>query len=247
MSTYSIILLIDEHFSYYTAQWAVATSMSTYIVASLPLPLYCGILLLAKQHETKLVSTLYCWLMSSSSIILLIIEQLRLPCSSWSSYCKILYTRSLLYLSQWELTKLYWCVGWRGLGAWWLPCHYMTSLSFIAASCRLLWLWHHANFTAAWAAAATSISSYIFIVASDATSTLLWDYAAMKAVWDHTRSFLWHHCRLWLRHHANFTRGITADSIRRLIGRLAASLPTWVIFILLIDEQLRLPCRLISL
>jgi hypothetical protein len=26
--------------------------MSTYIVASLPLPLYCGILLLAKQHET---------------------------------------------------------------------------------------------------------------------------------------------------------------------------------------------------
>ncbi len=30
----------------------------------------------------------------------------------------------------------------------------------------------------------------------DATSTLLWDYAAMKAVWDHTRSFLRHHCRL---------------------------------------------------
>jgi hypothetical protein len=32
----------------------------------------------------------------------------------------------------------------------------------------------------------------------DATSTLLWDYAAMKAVWDHTRSFLRHHCRLSL-------------------------------------------------
>jgi hypothetical protein len=30
----------------------------------------------------------------------------------------------------------------------------------------------------------------------DATSTLLWDYAAMKAVWDHTRSFWRHHCRL---------------------------------------------------
>jgi hypothetical protein len=59
-------------------------------------------------------------------------------------------------------------------------------------------------------AVATSISSYIFIVASDATSTLLWDYAAMKAaVWDHTRSFLWHHCILWLRHHANFTYGPT--------------------------------------
>jgi hypothetical protein len=65
--------------------------VSTYIVASLPLPLYCGILLLEKQHETKLVSILYCSLMSSSCIILLIIQQLRLPCSSWSSYCNILY------------------------------------------------------------------------------------------------------------------------------------------------------------
>jgi hypothetical protein len=84
--------------------------MSTYIVASLPLPLYCGILLLAKQHETKLVS-LYCSLVTSCDfyvdlysgilappiilwdlaagkaawdqtclIILLISEQLRLPC-----------------------------------------------------------------------------------------------------------------------------------------------------------------------
>jgi hypothetical protein len=144
--------------------------------------------------------------MSSSHIILLIIEQLRLPCSSWSSYCNILYPRSLLYLSQWELAKLYWCVVWQGLGAWWLPCHYMTSLSFIAASCRLLWLRHRANFTAAWAAAATSISSYIFIVASDTTPTLLWDYAAMKAVWDHTRSFL--------RHHADFDCGIMPTLLR---------------------------------
>jgi hypothetical protein len=31
---------------------------------------------------------------------------------------------------------------------------------------------------------------------TDDTSPLLWDYAAMKAVWDHTRSFLRHHCRL---------------------------------------------------
>jgi hypothetical protein len=68
--------------------------MSTYIVASLPLPLYCGILLLAKQHETKLVSILLideqlrlpCCLLvllltiSSSCIMLLIIDQLRLPC-----------------------------------------------------------------------------------------------------------------------------------------------------------------------
>jgi hypothetical protein len=97
-------------------------------------------------------------------------------------------------------------------------------MSFIAASCRLLWLQHHAGFTATWAAAATSISSYIFIVASDATPILLWDYTAMKAVWDHTKSFLRHHCRLWLRHHAGFTCGITADLILRLIGRLAWSL-----------------------
>jgi hypothetical protein len=85
MSTYSIILLIDEQFSYYTAHhWAVATSMSIYIVASLPLPLYLGILLLAKQQETKLVSLLYCSSMSSSHIILLIIEQLWFPCWLYS-------------------------------------------------------------------------------------------------------------------------------------------------------------------
>jgi hypothetical protein len=48
--------------------------MSTYIVASLPLPLYCGILLLAKQHETKLVSIVYCSWMSRSYITLLILS-----------------------------------------------------------------------------------------------------------------------------------------------------------------------------
>jgi hypothetical protein len=213
MSSSHIILLIIEQLRL----------LCRLIVASLPLPLYCGILLLAKQHDTKRVSILYCSSMSSFCIILLIIEQLRLPCSSWSSYCNSLYPCSLLYLSQWELAKLYWCVVWRGLGAWWLPCHYMTSLSFIAASCWLLWLRPHANFTAVWAAAATSISSYIFIVASpDATSTpLLWDYAAMKAVWDHTRSFL--------RHHADFDCGITANSIHHLVGRLAASSPSWIV------------------
>jgi hypothetical protein len=102
--------------------------------------------------------------------------------------------------------------------------------SLIVASCRL-YSWSHrttcsitANlsdlYTAHQWAVATSILSYIFIVSSDATPTLLWDYAAMKAVWDHTRSFLRHHCRLWLRHHADFTCGITADAIRCLIGQL---------------------------
>jgi hypothetical protein len=74
--------------------------MSTYKLASLPLPLYCGILLLAKQHEAKLFSMLYCSSMSKSwKIILLVIEQLRLIvcpqlmvlyCSSMSCSCIIL-------------------------------------------------------------------------------------------------------------------------------------------------------------
>ena len=68
------VLLIDEYFLpllHYTAYHrAVVTFMLTYILASLPLPLYCGILLLAKQHETKLVSILYCSSMSSSCILL---------------------------------------------------------------------------------------------------------------------------------------------------------------------------------
>jgi hypothetical protein len=73
---------------YYTAhQWAVlilyCSSLSSFdfhvdlYSGMMPLPLYCGILLLAKQHETKLVSIVYCsWL----AVLLLIDEQLRLPC-----------------------------------------------------------------------------------------------------------------------------------------------------------------------
>jgi hypothetical protein len=40
--------------------------------------------------------------------------------------------------------------------------------------------------------------------------------------------FLAASCLLLLRRHTNFTCGITADSIRRLIGRLAASLTTLI-------------------
>jgi hypothetical protein len=43
--------------------------------------------------------------------------------------------------------------------------------------------------------------------------------------------FLAASCRLWLRHHAGFTCGIVAVLIRCLIGRLAASSPSWLIFI----------------
>jgi hypothetical protein len=123
-----------------------------------------------------------------------------------------------------------------------MPLRLVVSLDDLRHHCRL-----------GWSLYCSSMSSCNFHVilylysGIDATSTLRWDCAAMTAVWDHTRSFLRHHCRLWLRHHADFTCGITADSIRCLIGRLAASLPTCVIFILLIDEQLWLPCRLISL
>jgi hypothetical protein len=76
-----------------------------------------------------------------------------------------------------------------------------------------------------------------------ATSTLLWDYAAMKAVWDHTRSFLRHHadfdCGImpslvwldcWLDSLSHRTTcGITANWNRPLVGRLEASLPTWFV------------------
>jgi hypothetical protein len=71
----------------------------------------------------------------------------------------------------------------------------------------------------------------------DATSTLLWDYAAMKAVWDHTRSFLRHYCWLWLRHHVPTLLWLDCqlDSLshRTTCGITAnlASSPSWLIFI----------------
>jgi hypothetical protein len=72
----------------------------------------------------------------------------------------------------------------------------------------------------------------------DATSTLLWDYAAMKAVWDHTRSFLRHHCRLSfeltgacdfivvLRHHCRSLRYSCRLFLRHNRRLVATSLPT---------------------
>jgi hypothetical protein len=70
--------------------------MSNHILASLPLPFYCGILLLAKQHETKLVSILYC----SQSII----EQLGLPWRLSVLYCSQLAVLSLYcsWMSSWD-------------------------------------------------------------------------------------------------------------------------------------------------
>jgi hypothetical protein len=131
MSSYSIILLIDEQLLYYTAHhWAVATSISTYIVTSLPLPLYCGILLLAKQHETKLVSILYYSSMSSSCIILLINEQLRLPCLGGNPEKGVVTTWPPLFSPRNPDVS-----------------HSLRPYKvFLAASCRL-WLRHHADFT----------------------------------------------------------------------------------------------------
>jgi hypothetical protein len=159
----NIILLINEQFSYYTAHhWAVVISMLAYIVASLPLagspPTYCCCGFIA---------------------VLLIMEQfLRLPCQL------IIVTFDL---SHQELAKLYWCVVWQGLGACWLPCHHMTSLSFIGALCR-------------------------------------------------------HHCRHSLRHHAAFYcfLRLHADFFSIILLTIRSSFMR-----LLIDVQLRLPCRLI--
>jgi hypothetical protein len=206
---------------------------------------------------------------SSSCIMLLIIDQLRPPCWLIVLYCSSRWAVLILYCSllsscdfhvdlysgilatpivlwdlaagkaAWDQTCLNIILGIDEQFLYYTAHHWAVATSIQGLSCGItaglsdLYTAHH------WAVA-TSMSSYIFIVANFATSTLLCDYAAMKAVWDHTRSFLRHHFRLWLRHHADFTCGITADSIRRLIGRLAASLPTWVIFILLIIEQLRL-------
>jgi hypothetical protein len=211
----------------------------------MPLPHSCGIILLWKQYET--IQGLSCGIMPTllAALIRRLIGRLE-----WSLYCSSMSScdfHVVLYLY-----SGIWCQFHTPVGL----CYYESSMrpykvflaaslpTLIAASCRL-YSWHYCRldssshrttcgitadlsdlYTAHWWAVATSMSSYIFIVASDATSTLLWDYAAMKAVWDHTRSFLWHHCRLWLRYHADFTYGITADSIRRLVGRLAASLPT---------------------
>jgi hypothetical protein len=44
------------------------------------------------------------------------------------------------------------------------------------------------------------------------------------------RLYLRHYCRLYLSSHRT-TWGITADSIRRLIGRLAASSPSWFVIL----------------
>jgi hypothetical protein len=109
-----VVLALIAH---YTAHhWAVATFMLTYILASLPLPLYCGILLLAKQYETKLVSIVYCSLMSKSwKIILLLIEQLRLPCQLiyWHPcHWHVLYCSSLISCNFHVNLEYYTALGW---------------------------------------------------------------------------------------------------------------------------------------
>jgi hypothetical protein len=121
----------------YTAhRWAVATLMSSYIfiVASMPLPHSCGIMLIWKQYET--IQGLSCGITADFDCgimpTLLRLADCRLDSSSHRTTCGITANLSDLY---------------SGI---------------------------------------------------DATSTLLWNYAAMKAVCDHTRSFLRHHCRLSL-------------------------------------------------
>jgi hypothetical protein len=121
----------------------------------------------------------------------------------------------------------FWGVTWKRV--WWL--HDLRFFRHVTRMYHTFWdhtrsfLRHHCRLE--WSLYCSSLSScdlnvVLYLYSGKfATSTLLWDYAAMKAVWDHTRSFL--------RHHADFDCGITADWIRRLVGRIAASLPSWFV------------------
>jgi hypothetical protein len=119
------------------------------------------------------------------------------------------------------------------------------------------------------------MSSYIFIVASDATPTLLWDYAGCyensmrpykvflaaslpTLIAASCRLYLRHYCRLDSSSHRT-TCGITArlsDLYTAHHWAVATSMLTFSVIllsmssshiILIIDEQLQLPCRLLAL
>jgi hypothetical protein len=144
--------------------------MLTYTVASLPLPLYCGILLLAKQHETRLVSIVYHSSMSRSCIILLTIsisfiillihEQLQLPCCLLILCCSWLAVLAT-FMSTYSIILLINQQFYYAAHRWAVLVLYCSSLS----SC---------NF---------HVDSYSGILA---TPIILWDLAAGKAASDQT-------------------------------------------------------------
>jgi hypothetical protein len=93
---------------------------------------------LAKQHETKLISILYCSLMSSACVILLINEQLRLPYRLRVLYCfeRIIEQLRLpcrllvLYCSKLAVLSLYcsWMSRCDFRVILWHYCHILTSV-----------------------------------------------------------------------------------------------------------------------
>jgi hypothetical protein len=134
-------------------------------------------------------------MISSSCIILLIIEQLQLSCRLISLYCSSISSRDF------HVVFKYYCLR---LAVLVLCC---SSLSSCDLQVDLYYYTAHR-----WAVLilySSSLSSCNFHVdlysGILATPIILWDLAAGKAAWDHTRSFLRHPCRLWLRHHADFT------------------------------------------
>jgi hypothetical protein len=189
---------------YYTAHlWAVlilyCSSLSSgdfhvdlYIVASLPLPLYCEILLLAKQHKT--IQGLSCGITADFDCgIMPILLQLdcRLNYSSHRTNCGITSNLSDLYTAH-----------------RWVVATSLSSYIFIVTTMPLPSCGITAGFHLRSQALATSLLSYNIIVVhcgnhSDlwltATFPLLWDLAASfdKAVRAQTLSlFLWHNRRL---------------------------------------------------
>jgi hypothetical protein len=248
----------------YTAHhWAVATLMSSYIfiVASLPLPHSCGIMLLWKQYET--IQGFSCGITTDFD-------------------CGITADLSDLY------TAHHWAVATLMSSYIFIVCHFHTPVglccyessmrpykvflaaslpTLIAASCRL-YLRHYCRLDsssmldvlqhrcrldslscrATCGVIADLIDLYSGIVV--ATPTLLWDYAAMKAVWDQTclgcriiadlifiivaSLPLPHLCGIMLLLVAVWDQTWSglwhlANLNRRLVGQLAESLPTWLV------------------
>jgi hypothetical protein len=179
------------------------------------------------------VLSLYCSLMSSCDLHVVLksycswLAVLSLHCSLMSScnFHVVLYLYSCIR-----------CHSHTPVGL----CCYESSMRphkvFLATSCQL-YLGHHCQLDSSshrttcgitgdlnrrlvGRLAASSPSWLIFIVASLPLPhswgiMLLWNSMRPYKV------FLAASCRLWLRHHANFACGITADLIRRLLGRLA--------------------------
>jgi hypothetical protein len=162
--------------------------MSSYIfiVASMPLPHSCGIMLLWKQYET--IQGLSCGITADFDCGIMP-ALLRLDCRLNSSSHR-------------------------------MTCGITADLSDLYTAHR-------------WAVA-TSMPSYIFIVAL----IPLPHTCGIMLLWKQNETIQGLTCGITagfrLRHHAVFTCGITAGLIRRLIGRIVASLPTWVIFIVAI-------------